>query len=106
MSKTDDEILNIVNKAIMEVSKRATSMNILALSELLAHVNGNKTLTLDEFIRYTSASPKVIKKHIKSGLIIPIVYPDYESTHEIFFDREDGDKLIEKFKRKGFIPKI
>lgn len=105
MSNTDDDIIKIVNKAIMEISKRAASMNILALSELLAHVNGNKTLTLDEFIRYTSASPKVIRKYIKSGFIVPIVYPDYDSTHEIFFDREDGDKLIEKFKRKGFIPK-
>lgn len=48
MSNTDDDIIKIVNKAIMEISKRATSMNILALSELLAHVHGNKTITLIE----------------------------------------------------------
>lgn len=48
MSNTDDDIIKIVNIAIMEISKHATSMNILALSELLAHVHGNKTVTLIE----------------------------------------------------------
>ncbi|MDT2909333.1 hypothetical protein [Lactococcus lactis] len=106
MNTEDEKLFKLVDKAVNQYSKSATTITILALSELLAHVQSNKTLTLDEFVRYTNASPSYIRESIKAGVIRPIVYPDYKQTHEMFFDREEGDKLIDMNKKEGFLPDV
>lgn len=104
MNTDDEKIFSLIDKAVNQYTKSATTLTILALSELLAHVQSNKTLTLDEFIRYTNATPSYIRESIKAGVIEPIVYPDYKKTHEMFFDRDEGDKLIAMNKKKGYLP--